>query len=86
MEGQFVVLLPEVRPSDALEIAELLRDRVYQLAIAHEGSPLGLLTISVGVATSDVALQCDPLRLLQHAARALYEAKSIGRKASSVPR
>lgn len=76
---EFVVLLPGVRSSDALQIAELLRDRVYQLAIEHAGSPLGVLTISVGVATSDAVTQCDPLRLLKHADQALYEAKSIGR-------
>jgi diguanylate cyclase (GGDEF)-like protein len=76
---EFVVLLPGVHSSDALEIAELLRDRVYQLAIEHAGSPLDVLTISVGVATSDAVTQCDPLRLLKHADQALYEAKSIGR-------
>ncbi|WP_408320880.1 diguanylate cyclase domain-containing protein [Paraburkholderia sp. RL17-347-BIC-D] len=49
------------------------------LAVAHEGSPLGALTLSIGVAHMSEADAINPGELLELADSALYEAKRLGR-------
>ena len=73
---EFVALLPNIRHSDAMMIAERIRSVVAALAIG----PVNLqLRISLGVATltpSDDNVADD---LLQLADRAMYQAKAKGR-------
>ena len=83
---EFVIILPEVTTSSAMERAELLRRMVGDLALRYHGQPLRQVTISVGVAmfpdNSD-----NPEDLLRNADHAMYAAKHKGRNrvASATP-
>ena len=52
--------------------------------IPHEGSPYGVVTISVGVATQVAEFESDLNRLIEAADAALYRAKAQGRNRSEV--
>jgi diguanylate cyclase (GGDEF)-like protein len=75
---EFVLLLYDCDLDSAIVIAEEARSRVEALAIPHPRSPLGHVTISLGVASSADAMV--PLRSLLNAAdQALYQSKAQGR-------
>ena len=81
---EIAVLLPTTDASGAATIAEVVRSAVQELALGHERNPpIGLLTASIGVATSTVAQRktgaATPELLLLAADQALYRAKESGR-------
>jgi diguanylate cyclase (GGDEF)-like protein/PAS domain S-box-containing protein len=76
---EFVVLLDGCPDSVAVATAERIRANVEALAMAHEASPLGVVTLSIGVAHSTVHETSDARQLLDAADAALYEAKHLGR-------
>ena len=76
---EFVVLLPDTNLEDSAKLAELLRQRITDLQIAHKTSPSGVVTVSIGVATATNCHSHSPSRLLATADTALYEAKESGR-------
>ena len=61
---EFVIILPDCGSADASQIAERVREEIRCLGIIHPGSPLGVLTISAGVASLVAA---------PHAARAVAD-------------
>lgn len=76
---EFALILPDAQLDWALGFAEDIRERVEALAIPHPESPLGVLTVSLGVAAE---LPLDPeaaTTLIAKADRALYRAKQEGR-------
>jgi diguanylate cyclase (GGDEF)-like protein len=76
---EFALILPDAQLDWALGFAEDIRERVESLAIPHPETPLGLLTVSLGVA---VARPEDPesaTSIIATADRALYRAKQEGR-------
>ncbi len=75
---EFLLVLPEQDAVAAIAITERLRQAVEGLGIPHaDGLPLGVVTISAGVAVSAEAGDADGL--LKAADRALYAAKEAGR-------
>lgn len=77
---EFAVLLPETDAPQALTLAEMLRERIDALAIPHPASPLGRVTVSIGVAAlvpPRDGTACD--ELVRIADTALYTAKRLGR-------
>ncbi len=77
---EFVLLLYDCDLDSAIAIAEEARGRVEALAIPHPRSPLGHVTICLGVACTPDSMV--PLRSLLNAAdQALYQAKAQGRNA-----
>jgi diguanylate cyclase (GGDEF)-like protein/PAS domain S-box-containing protein len=76
---EFVVALSGCSYTEAVEAAERIRANIEGLAVAHEGSPLGALTLSRGVAHTSDAGTVNPGELLELADSALYDAKRLGR-------
>lgn len=81
---EFAVLLPGHDKAGALEVAERVRAAVYDLAVPHESSPLGWVTVSIGCATWIGDYGADSLdavfdRLMRQADQCLYQAKEQGR-------
>jgi diguanylate cyclase (GGDEF)-like protein len=75
---EFVIVLPGTTRDTACEVADRVRAAVMDLRHANPGSPFGVVTISVGVASiADAPL--NVLLLLQNADHALYQAKMSGR-------
>ena len=77
---ELVVLLPETDDEHARAIAEHLRERIEMLGIEHPGSPFGVVTVSIGVATAVPSRDGEGCEeLVRRADAALYEAKRTGR-------
>ena len=76
---EFAIVLPSTKATDALRLAERLREAVGELAISHPLSPCGHLTVSIGVATCHPQAKDQPRSLIAAADAALYEAKDEGR-------
>ncbi|GFO55892.1 hypothetical protein GMSM_28990 [Geomonas sp. Red276] len=76
---EFVLMLPETAKQDAMRIAESMRARVAEEPFpGREKQPLGIVSVSVGVACyPDDGI--DPPALLAYADRLLYEVKRSGR-------
>ena len=81
---EFVILLPGMVNAPAVALAELLRGRVEALAIPHRWTPAGVLTASLGVATSTPSLAHLATELVDRADAALYAAKRGGGNRVSV--
>ena len=75
---EFLIILPGCERSNALSVAERLRNAIAALPIATSAGMLPT-TISLGVATSDGSMRLDLERLILAADQALYRAKGLGR-------
>lgn len=71
---EFLILLPDVSPTAAAQVAQRLRQLVERTAI----EPVGHITISLGVAQWPVQVG-DAAQVLKAADHALYQAKQTGR-------
>ena len=77
---EFLVVLKGVTASQAVAVAERLRNRVAALKLPNPKSPIGgKVTISIGVAVADGGHAGSWPSLLAEADRALYAAKAEGR-------
>jgi diguanylate cyclase (GGDEF)-like protein len=81
---EFVVLLPNTAREGAQSIASQLVAAVKNLCIENKGSPLEVVTISVGLAFLAEKEYCKPNQLLHRADCALYDAKNAGKNRYSV--
>ena len=71
---EFVVMMPETESTDAVLVAERLRESIRGQVIQNVS-----ITASVGVARLDPDEDIDLERLLDRADRALYRSKELGR-------
>ena len=81
---EFIVLLPDTTLEQALHVGERIVASVRQADIVHAGSPLGVLTVSIGVSCRMDDDGADPEVMLSRADAALYRAKGSGRNRVSV--
>jgi diguanylate cyclase (GGDEF)-like protein len=82
---EFAILLPHTPLADAFELAERVRQSIFDMAIRHERSPHARVTVSIGCAATIPAAGADPKELLRVADAALYQAKKVGRNNVATP-
>lgn len=78
---EFLVVVKAASLGAAGLCADRMRIAVEALRLVHHGSPLGLVTISMGVAQFDFEGSASVEQWLRHADTALYDAKENGRNA-----
>jgi diguanylate cyclase (GGDEF)-like protein len=76
---EFAALLPDTDPSGARDVAERIRRELRHADMPHAASPIGRVTISIGIATLLPAPGADGQILFAQADEALYRAKQSGR-------
>ena len=78
---EFALLLSDTDIEQALQIAERLRGCVEDLRLTHTDSPLGQVTVSIGVAAFIPRTADNTGTLVEAADAGLYAAKRRGRNA-----
>ncbi|HWI23502.1 MAG TPA: diguanylate cyclase [Lysobacter sp.] len=81
---EFIVFLPDTTLQQAILVGERIVASVRQADIVHAGSPLGVLSVSIGVACRLDDDGSDPEVMLTRADAALYRAKGGGRNRVSL--
>jgi diguanylate cyclase (GGDEF)-like protein len=77
---EFVILLPNTNFEGSLYVANMIREQIHELNIAHEGSEISHhVTLSIGISVSIPTMDQQADRLLIAADKALYQAKQEGR-------
>lgn len=80
---EFAAILADTSEVDATALAGRMLDAVRSLRIAHSGSSMAIVTVSIGVAVYELPLADHSLMtttsLIAAADRALYSAKQAGR-------
>ena len=77
---EFVILLPNTPLKGALHVAERIRSNVEKMNILNEKSlPAGVVTLSLGVASTEELTPFTPETLIKNADAALYKAKEQGK-------
>ena len=75
---EFAVILPDTAGESALKVADKIRNAIAELGLVSPTSR-GIVTVSIGVASTEHAGTNDATRLLAAADAALYRAKQDGR-------
>ncbi|OCJ46567.1 sensor domain-containing diguanylate cyclase [Serratia sp. 14-2641] len=77
---ELAIILPDTDLQGAIAFAERVLEGIRQLKIAHTGSPLGIITASIGASAKVPHPYNDtPLSLVNLADNALYTAKKSGK-------
>lgn len=76
---EFIALIEDADAAGGHVVGERLRAAVEALGIEHRGSPFGVVTVSVGVASATPLGDTAAASLVKAADSALYEAKCAGR-------
>ncbi len=81
---EFAIVLPGAGHAAAQAIAERLLEAVRAVQRPHRTSPLGYVTVSIGIAVGEPAEDFSYVHLLQQADRALYYCKDAGKNMASL--
>lgn len=77
---EFTVLLPNTDSAGAKQVAQDILEAIRSLSIEHSEHPLGKVTASAGITTSQPSIEeVSPATLLKSADAHLYSAKQRGR-------
>lgn len=81
---EFVLVLDEVSLENAKKIAGKIIAAVYEYDIENSSSPIGRISISIGIAMMKQGLKVGARQFTDKADQALYKAKAKGRNTFSV--
>jgi diguanylate cyclase (GGDEF)-like protein/PAS domain S-box-containing protein len=81
---EFAVILPRTNIDNAMSVAERIRQAVMDLQWPHASAPLGIVTVSVGVAAASPIPGGSPEAVVTAADEALYASKSGGRNRTTL--
>ena len=81
---EFVLVLDQVAPDDVQRVAGKIVEAVYNSNIENSSSPVGRLSISIGIASMKPGEQIDVRQFINRADQALYMAKEEGRNRFTV--
>ncbi len=76
---EFVVLLPHCDRAAVLQYGLWLREQIHQLALPHEASDMGIVTVSIGGSACIPDERTSTTTMIQQSDNALYDAKRQGR-------
>lgn len=76
---EFILILPNTSPAGSIRVAETILENIRQMRLAHEKSPCGYVTLSIGTATALGQGISSHEELVRHADSALYDAKKNGK-------
>jgi diguanylate cyclase (GGDEF)-like protein len=76
---EFAILLPDTPIEGAARVGELIRKSVLDFGLAHAATVTGVVTISLGLASSAHAGIATPTDLVRASDKVLYQAKRQGR-------
>ncbi|MBE9145323.1 diguanylate cyclase domain-containing protein [Planktothrix mougeotii] len=77
---EFAIILPNTSLAGAIQVAEQIRQAVYNLQLPHIASPgKQVITLSLGVSSLIPPINEEPQILIQKADQALYKAKNRGK-------
>ena len=82
---EFLCIFPEQSLANGFKAVERMRIGLQRLAIPHAGNPLGVLTISAGLAMLDPDHSRPANEVLREADEVLYRAKQLGRNRVEYP-
>jgi diguanylate cyclase (GGDEF)-like protein len=81
---EFGIILPNTDTEGAIHIARQIQRALHDLAIVHEASKTGQITVSIGIATVVPTLVTTPQSLVAATDQALYGAKARGRNSYNI--
>jgi len=80
-----MIILPNTSAESAMQQAELMRQRIFDLDIKHKSSQVAdRITISIGIYTVEPTVNHKLRKAIQRADEALYDAKANGRNQVSL--
>jgi diguanylate cyclase (GGDEF)-like protein len=81
---EFAIILSNTDLDGGAHVAAQVHQQLAELHIAHGASPLGYLSLSIGLACVTPNAQEQPDSLIAHSDKALYQAKHEGRNRTCV--
>jgi diguanylate cyclase (GGDEF)-like protein len=82
---EFVAILPHTDLQGAVELADNLHQRICELELEHQDSPVSsIVTVSAGIASVIPNQSISPSQVVAMADKALYVAKQSGRNQSAI--
>jgi diguanylate cyclase (GGDEF)-like protein len=76
---EFAIVLSNTTAEEAFKVADRICTAVKALNVLHQQSPIGQVSLSLGIATLVPSTQFSPARLINYADQALCQAKKPGR-------
>ncbi|RJG14359.1 diguanylate cyclase [Pseudomonas cavernicola] len=81
---EFAIILVNTGLDGGEHVAQRVHKAIEELNLAHPASPLGRLSLSIGLATTTPSQNNQPDSLVAHSDQALYQAKHQGRNRTCI--